>query len=157
MYGWLLLERRKKVFWLLWQLCCHFPLISAVSSTFLCLQSAWHNFHFVFLYWSTQVMCFHLQNIQSTNWQSMRFKPPPPNSKIGWRVEFRPLNVSTLISWYAFWHKILYVVWFANLTQGHLWRLYTVEGQKPSFLLLLSCKSLSLVLEPRNRTCNYRI
>lgn len=30
------------------------------------------------------------QNIQSTNWQTMRFKPPPPNSKIGWRVEFRP-------------------------------------------------------------------
>lgn len=33
------------------------------------------------------------QNIQSTNWQSMRFKPPPPNSTIGWRVEFRPLEV----------------------------------------------------------------
>ncbi|KAI5693722.1 hypothetical protein M8J75_004461 [Diaphorina citri] len=29
-------------------------------------------------------------NIQSTNWQTMRFKPPPPNSSIGWRVEFRP-------------------------------------------------------------------
>ena len=23
----------------------------------------------------------------------MRFKPPPPNSTIGWRVEFRPLEV----------------------------------------------------------------
>lgn len=33
------------------------------------------------------------QNIQSTNWQSMRFKPPPPNSGIGWRVEFRPLEL----------------------------------------------------------------
>lgn len=31
-----------------------------------------------------------MQNIQSTNWQTMRFKPPPPNSPIGWRVEFRP-------------------------------------------------------------------
>lgn len=30
-----------------------------------------------------------LQNIQSTNWQTMRFKPPP-NPSIGWRVEFRP-------------------------------------------------------------------
>lgn len=32
------------------------------------------------------------ENIQSTNWQSMRFKPPPniaSNSNIGWRVEFR--------------------------------------------------------------------
>jgi len=34
-----------------------------------------------------------LQNIQSTNWQTMRFKPPPPNSDIGWRVEFRPMEV----------------------------------------------------------------
>ena len=33
------------------------------------------------------------QNIQSTNWQTMRFKPPPPNSSIGWRVEFRPCEV----------------------------------------------------------------
>lgn len=35
----------------------------------------------------------HFENIQSTNWQTMRFKPPPPNSKIGWRVEFRPCEV----------------------------------------------------------------
>ncbi|XP_072394245.1 glutamate--cysteine ligase [Diabrotica undecimpunctata] len=32
----------------------------------------------------------HFENIQSTNWQTMRFKPPPPQSTIGWRVEFRP-------------------------------------------------------------------
>lgn len=36
------------------------------------------------------------QNIQSTNWQTMRFKPPPPNSSIGWRVEFRPTEVRWL-------------------------------------------------------------
>lgn len=35
----------------------------------------------------------HFENIQSTNWQTMRFKPPPPNSPIGWRVEFRPMEV----------------------------------------------------------------
>lgn len=35
----------------------------------------------------------HFENIQSTNWQTMRFKPPPPNSPIGWRVEFRPCDV----------------------------------------------------------------
>ncbi|TRY63874.1 hypothetical protein TCAL_00880 [Tigriopus californicus] len=35
----------------------------------------------------------HFENIQSTNWQSMRFKPPPPNSNIGWRVEFRPCEL----------------------------------------------------------------
>ena len=33
------------------------------------------------------------QNIQSTNWQTMRFKPPPPGSNIGWRVEFRSMEV----------------------------------------------------------------
>ena len=35
----------------------------------------------------------HFENIQSTNWQTMRFKPPPPNSDIGWRVEFRSMEV----------------------------------------------------------------
>ncbi|VDM33799.1 unnamed protein product [Hydatigera taeniaeformis] len=35
----------------------------------------------------------HFENIQSTNWQSMRFKPPPPGTDIGWRVEFRPMEV----------------------------------------------------------------
>ncbi|OQV17461.1 Glutamate--cysteine ligase catalytic subunit [Hypsibius exemplaris] len=34
----------------------------------------------------------HFENLQSTNWQTMRFKPPPPNSSIGWRVEFRPME-----------------------------------------------------------------
>lgn len=35
----------------------------------------------------------HFENIQSTNWQTIRFKPPPPDSDIGWRVEFRPCEV----------------------------------------------------------------
>ncbi|XP_063704452.1 glutamate--cysteine ligase catalytic subunit [Culicoides brevitarsis] len=35
----------------------------------------------------------HFENIQSTNWQTMRFKPPPPNTSIGWRVEFRPCEL----------------------------------------------------------------
>jgi glutamate--cysteine ligase catalytic subunit len=35
----------------------------------------------------------HFENIQSTNWQTVRFKPPPPNSSIGWRVEFRVMEV----------------------------------------------------------------
>lgn len=36
------------------------------------------------------------ENIQSTNWQSMRFKPPPIRDnlgQIGWRVEFRPVEL----------------------------------------------------------------
>ncbi|KAJ3023870.1 hypothetical protein HKX48_000056 [Thoreauomyces humboldtii] len=36
----------------------------------------------------------HFENIQSTNWQSMRFKPPPPSMpNIGWRVEFRSMEI----------------------------------------------------------------
>ncbi|KAG5884145.1 hypothetical protein JTB14_021810 [Gonioctena quinquepunctata] len=35
----------------------------------------------------------HYENIQSTNWQTMRLKIPPPNTDIGWRVEFRPCDV----------------------------------------------------------------
>lgn len=36
------------------------------------------------------------ENIQSTNWQSMRFKPPPireNNNLIGWRIEFRTIEL----------------------------------------------------------------
>jgi len=35
----------------------------------------------------------HFENIQSTNWQHMRFKPPPPGDSIGWRVEFRSMEI----------------------------------------------------------------
>lgn len=35
----------------------------------------------------------HFENIQSTNWQHMRFKPPPAENNIGWRVEFRPMEI----------------------------------------------------------------
>ncbi|KAL8947953.1 MAG: hypothetical protein Q9222_005812 [Ikaeria aurantiellina] len=35
----------------------------------------------------------HFENLQSTNWQHMRFKPPPPDNSTGWRVEFRPIEI----------------------------------------------------------------
>ena len=35
----------------------------------------------------------HFENLQSTNWQHIRFKPPPPDKDIGWRVEFRPMEI----------------------------------------------------------------
>ena len=35
----------------------------------------------------------HFESIQSTNWRSVRFKPPPANAPIGWRVEFRTMEV----------------------------------------------------------------
>ena len=37
----------------------------------------------------------HFENIQSTNWQTVRWKPPPAKSEkhIGWRTEFRSMEV----------------------------------------------------------------
>ncbi|KAK2745308.1 Zn finger-containing GTPase- Activating Protein for ARF [Onygenales sp. PD_40] len=35
----------------------------------------------------------HFENLQSTNWQHIRFKPPPADNDIGWRVEFRPMEI----------------------------------------------------------------
>jgi glutamate--cysteine ligase catalytic subunit len=35
----------------------------------------------------------HFENMQSTIWQSLRFKPPSANSEFGWRVEFRTMDV----------------------------------------------------------------
>ncbi|CAG8753040.1 19097_t:CDS:2, partial [Gigaspora rosea] len=39
------------------------------------------------LYQDDELSSNHFENIQSTNWQSVRFKPPPLNSNIGWRIE----------------------------------------------------------------------
>lgn len=40
----------------------------------------------------------HWENIQSTNWQTVRWKPPPPKSQqdeshVGWRTEFRSMEI----------------------------------------------------------------
>lgn len=36
----------------------------------------------------------HFENLQSTNWNTLRFKnPPTEDSTIGWRVEFRPMDI----------------------------------------------------------------
>ena len=43
----------------------------------------------------TQRRSEHFENIQSTNWQSVRFKPPPAaTTDVGWRVEFRIMEIS---------------------------------------------------------------
>lgn len=55
----------------------------------------------------------HFENIQSTNWQTMRFKPPPPNStSIGWRVEFRSMEVQL-----TEFENAAYVVFIVLLTR----------------------------------------
>lgn len=35
----------------------------------------------------------HWESLNSMNWQTVRFKPPPAGSDIGWRVEVRPCEV----------------------------------------------------------------
>ncbi|KAK7930773.1 hypothetical protein WMY93_007168 [Mugilogobius chulae] len=67
-----------------------------------------------------------LKNIQSTNWQSMRFKPPPPNSEIGWRVEFRPMEVQL-----TDFENAAYVVFVVLLTR-------VILSYKLDFLIPLS-------------------
>ncbi len=65
-----------------------------------------------------QLLYFHCpssQNIQSTNWQSFRFKRPPPNSSIGWRVEFRPMEVML-----TDFENAAYVVFIVLLTRAIL-------------------------------------
>ena len=43
---------------------------------------------------SNEEMTDHFENIQSTNWNNVRFKPPPSfnDKEIGWRVEFRSME-----------------------------------------------------------------
>jgi len=40
-----------------------------------------------------QIATDHFENLQSTNWNSVRWKPPPVESDIGWRVELRTMEV----------------------------------------------------------------
>uniref|UniRef100_A0A6I8RN68 Glutamate--cysteine ligase n=1 Tax=Xenopus tropicalis TaxID=8364 RepID=A0A6I8RN68_XENTR len=68
----------------------------------------------------------HFENIQSTNWQTMRFKPPPPNSDIGWRVEFRPVEVQL-----TDFENSAYVVFVVLLTR-------VILSYKLDFLIPLS-------------------
>jgi glutamate--cysteine ligase catalytic subunit len=35
----------------------------------------------------------HFESLQSTNWQSLRFKLPPIDDSTGWRVEFRTMDI----------------------------------------------------------------
>ncbi|KAG7346815.1 glutamine cyclotransferase [Nitzschia inconspicua] len=45
-----------------------------------------------------EIQTDHFESIQSTNWQSVRWKPPPPRNDpnaphIGWRTEFRSMEI----------------------------------------------------------------
>ncbi|KAL2708905.1 Gamma-ECS [Kluyveromyces marxianus] len=64
----------------------------------------------------------HFENIQSTNWQSLRFKVPaqdatPDNKKApGWRVEFRPMEVQLTDFENAAYSNFIYLVIESILT-----------------------------------------
>ncbi|CDO96054.1 unnamed protein product [Kluyveromyces dobzhanskii CBS 2104] len=64
----------------------------------------------------------HFENIQSTNWQSLRFKVPsqsatPDNkSAPGWRVEFRPMEVQLTDFENAAYSNLIYLLVEAILT-----------------------------------------
>lgn len=68
----------------------------------------------------------HFENLQSTNWHSMRFKPPPPNTSIGWRVEFRPTELQM-----TEFENAAYVVFVVLLTRA-------VLSYKLNFLIPIS-------------------
>lgn len=68
----------------------------------------------------------HFENLQSTNWHSMRFKPPPPNSSIGWRVEFRPTELQL-----TEFENAAYVVFVVLLTR-------VILSYKLNFLIPIS-------------------
>ncbi|XP_077488541.1 glutamate--cysteine ligase [Amblyomma americanum] len=68
----------------------------------------------------------HFENLQSTNWHSMRFKPPPPKSSIGWRVEFRPTELQM-----TEFENAAYVVFVVLLTR-------VILSYKLNFLIPIS-------------------
>ncbi|KAL3215070.1 hypothetical protein MRX96_006652 [Rhipicephalus microplus] len=57
----------------------------------------------------------HFENLQSTSWHTLRFKPPPPNTDIGWRVEFRPMELNM-----TEFENAAYVVFVVLLTRAIL-------------------------------------
>ncbi|UZJ52030.1 hypothetical protein CBS101457_001350 [Exobasidium rhododendri] len=62
-----------------------------------------------------EVSMDHFENLQSTNWQTLRFKPPPPGGQIGWRVEFRSMEVQI-----TDFENAAYSVFIALLTRAIL-------------------------------------
>lgn len=69
----------------------------------------------------------HFENIQSSNWQTVRFKPPPcPGSPIGWRVEFRPVEAQL-----TDFENAAYVVFITLLTR-------VILAYKLNFLMPIS-------------------
>ncbi|XP_071843982.1 glutamate--cysteine ligase catalytic subunit-like [Apostichopus japonicus] len=57
--------------------------------------------------------CEHFENIIGTNWQMVRFKIPPENSDIGWRAEFRTMDMQL-----TDYENAAYVIFMVLLTRA---------------------------------------
>ncbi|KAH9383747.1 hypothetical protein HPB48_025513 [Haemaphysalis longicornis] len=57
----------------------------------------------------------HFENLQTTSWHTLRFKPPQPNSDIGWCVEFRPMELQM-----TEFENAAYIVFIVLLTRAIL-------------------------------------
>uniref|UniRef100_A0A0K8RH23 Glutamate--cysteine ligase n=1 Tax=Ixodes ricinus TaxID=34613 RepID=A0A0K8RH23_IXORI len=84
----------------------------------------------------------HFENLQSTNWHSMRFKPPPPNTSIGWRVEFRPTELQM-----TEFENAAYVVFVVLLTRAIL-------SYKLNFLIPISKVDENMEVAQKRDTVN---
>ncbi|ODV97311.1 hypothetical protein PACTADRAFT_49044 [Pachysolen tannophilus NRRL Y-2460] len=82
----------------------------------------------------------HFENIQSTNWQTLRFKPPiqqavPENHKTpGWRVEFRPMEISI-----TDFENAAYAIFVVLLSRSIL-------KYRPNFYLPITCVDKNMKL-----------
>ncbi|KAH3900666.1 glutamate--cysteine ligase SCDLUD_003664 [Saccharomycodes ludwigii] len=72
----------------------------------------------------------HFENIQSTNWQSLRFKPPtqkatPDNKQVpGWRVEFRTMEIQLTSFENAAFSILIYLIVECLLTFPGIFNAY---------------------------------
>lgn len=104
----------------------------------------------------------HFENIQSTNWQTVRWKPPPPRETpddphIGWRTEFRSMELQlTDFENAAF---TVFVVLLTRVILAFDLSLYiplskvgTID-QRPLAQLVSECMCLCHVMGRWTRTC----
>ena len=70
----------------------------------------------------------HFDNIQSTNWQTVRFKPPMPQQGLGWRVEFRPMEVQLTDTANA--ALSMFVVLLCRMITDNHYRSELLEGKR---------------------------
>ena len=74
----------------------HFSLLFFSSPFHSLPPSPFHSFPLLISF--RRLTLILIKNIQSTNWQTVRFKPPPPGSPIGWRYSPFPCFFFALVN-----------------------------------------------------------